>query len=66
MSAPDDADPAYFPVQVEVWATAEMDGEPLHEFVMDHNDQQQRRVLGEQCRNAFSAGQCVVTFPLRW
>jgi hypothetical protein len=55
MSAPDDADPAYFPVQVEVWATAEMDG-----------DQQQRRVLGEQCRNAFSAGQCVVTFPLRW
>lgn len=32
-------------------------------YTMDHDDQAQRRVLGEQCRNAFEAGQCVVTYP---
>lgn len=32
---------------------------------MDHDDPAQRRVLGEQCRSAFEAGQCVVTIPER-
>lgn len=36
---------------------------PLVEYTMDHDDPRQRRVLGEQCRNAFEGGQCVVTFP---
>lgn len=36
---------------------------PDHEYVMDHNDPAQRRVLGEQCRNAFEAGQVVMTGP---
>lgn len=33
-------------------------------YVMDHDDPSQRRVLGEQCRNAFEAGQSVVTNPI--
>lgn len=36
---------------------------PWITYHMDHDDQTQRRVLGEQCRNAFEAGQCVVTYP---
>lgn len=32
-------------------------------YDMEHNDAAQRRVLGEQCRNAFEAGQCIVTYP---
>lgn len=32
-------------------------------YVMDHDDATQRRALGEQCRNAFEAGQCVITYP---
>lgn len=54
-------------VRVEIYADVHAmdagDEPPLHEYTMDHNDPAQRRVLGEQCRNAFSAGQCVVTFP---
>lgn len=34
-------------------------------YDMDHDDAKQRRVLGEQCRNAFEAGQCVVTYPIK-
>jgi hypothetical protein len=34
------------------------------EYEMDHNDPAQRRVLGEQCRNAFEGGQCVITYPV--
>jgi uncharacterized protein YicC (UPF0701 family) len=33
-------------------------------YDVDHNDPAQRRVLGEQCRNAFEAGQCVLTYPV--
>lgn len=32
------------------------------DYVLDHDDPTQRRVLGEQCRNAFEAGQAVTTF----
>lgn len=32
-------------------------------YDMEHDDAAQRRVLGEQCRNAFEAGQCIVTYP---
>ncbi len=32
-------------------------------YVMEHDEQDQRRVLGEQCRNAFEGGQVVVTHP---
>ncbi len=34
-------------------------------FLMDHDDPTQRRVLGEQCLNAFDGGQMIVTWPLR-
>ncbi len=36
----------------------------FREYTMDHNDPAQRRVLGEQVRNAFEAGQCVITYPV--
>lgn len=32
-------------------------------YVIDHDDPAQRRVLGEQCRNAFEGGQTVITSP---
>lgn len=32
-------------------------------YVMNHDDAAQRRVLGEQCRNAFEAGQEIRTRP---
>lgn len=34
-------------------------------YIMNHDDAAERRVLGEQCRNAFEAGQCVVTYPIK-
>lgn len=37
----------------------------VRRYVMDHDDPIQRRVLGEQCRNAFEAGQSVETCPMR-
>jgi hypothetical protein len=37
---------------------------PIIEYGMNHNDPAQRRVLGEQCRNAFEGGQVVVTVPM--
>lgn len=37
----------------------------IRAYTMDHDDQFQRRVLGEQCRNAFEAGQSVTTYPQR-
>lgn len=37
------------------------DNEPLRDYVIDHNDGHQRAVLGAQVRNAFEAGQVVVT-----
>lgn len=35
----------------------------IRHYFMDHNDEKQRRVLGEQCRNAFEGGQVVITGP---
>jgi hypothetical protein len=35
----------------------------IADYVMNHNDPQQRRVLGEQCRNAFEANQSMFTYP---
>lgn len=47
-------------VRVEVW-----NGDVLFRaYTMNHDDQAQRRVLGEQCRNAFEGGQRVVTYPV--
>lgn len=37
---------------------------PLVEYTMDHDDPVQRRRLGESCRDAFEAGQVVVTRPV--
>jgi len=54
-------------VKVEVYANhkAFSDGAaPIHQYVMNHNDTHQRRVLGEQCRNAFEGGQVIVTYPV--
>lgn len=44
-----------------------MDSEGLDiaNYVMDHDDPVQRRVLGEQCRNAFEAGQSITTSPIK-
>lgn len=39
------------------------DDKPIREYDMNHNDPAQRRVLGEQCRNAFEGGQVIVTYP---
>lgn len=61
-------------VNVEVWASDDAfrsayrgkhsDG-LVRYYLMNHDDPAQRRVLGEQCRNAFEAGQLIVTWPLR-
>lgn len=42
-----------------------VDGSLFRQYTMNHDDQAQRRVLGEQCRNAFEAGQSVATSPVR-
>lgn len=36
---------------------------PWRSYTMNHDDPSERRVLGEQCRNAFEGGQVVVTYP---
>lgn len=36
----------------------------ITQYWMNHNDETQRRVLGEQCRNAFEGGQSVFTCPV--
>lgn len=38
--------------------------EPIRLYEMDHDDPAERRVLGEQCRNAFEGGQLVMTYPV--
>lgn len=48
-------------VHVEVWT----DNRQLRHYTMNHDDPVQRRVLGEQCRNAFEGGQRIVTYPMR-
>lgn len=40
------------------------DGTVLKQYFMDHDSAEQRRVLGEQCRYAFEAGQTVNTSPV--
>lgn len=40
------------------------DNEPFRDYSIDHDDGNQRAVLGAQVRNAFEAGQVVVTMPL--
>jgi len=45
----------------EAYASGE---KPFRDYVMDHNDDKQRRVLGEQCRNIFEGGQLVITHPV--
>lgn len=47
-------------VRVEIWIGSEL----FRAYTMDHDDPAQRRVLGEQCRNAFEGGQRVVTYPV--
>lgn len=41
------------------------DNSLFRRFIMDHDEVAQRRVLGEQCRNAFEAGQTIKTQPIR-
>lgn len=48
-------------VRVEVWSGAVL----VAAYTMNHDDVVQRRVLGEQCRNAFEGGQKIVTYPER-
>lgn len=36
----------------------------IHSYIVDYDDQQQRQVLGEQCKNALKAGQSVLTVPI--
>lgn len=35
---------------------------PWRSYVMNHDNADERRVLGEQCRNAFEGGQVIVTY----
>lgn len=48
-------------VQVVVYSPS---GQVLRKYTIDYDDPVQRRVLGEQCRNAFEAGQSIRTTPL--
>ncbi len=53
-------------IHVEIYANRQQFwdcADPIRSYWMDHSDPAQRRVLGEQCRNAFEAGQVVVTGP---
>lgn len=53
-------------VYVEVYeslAAFERGSQPFTEYTMNHDDPAQRRILGEQCRNAFEGGQVIVTYP---
>lgn len=48
-------------VQVVVYSPS---GQVFRKYTIDHDDPMQRRVLGEQCRNAFEAGQSIRTIPI--
>lgn len=39
-------------------------GKFLGSYVLNHDDDQHRRTLGERCRVAFESGHCVSTTPL--
>ena len=49
-------------IQVEIYSCTDHKT-LIHSYTMDHDDADQRRVLGAQCRGAFEAGQKVVTYP---
>lgn len=52
-------------VYVEVYASIDAfeDGDKaLREYSMNHDNAAERRVLGEQCYNAFKAGQMILTY----
>lgn len=53
-------------IRVEIYAN--MDAldhyETLHSYVLEYDDPQQRSVLGRQCKEAFEAGQFVLTYPV--
>lgn len=38
--------------------------EPIIDYVMDYNDDLQRKRLATSCRDAFEAGQVVLTMPV--
>lgn len=46
------------------WESMVNEWPPFVDYTMDHDDPSQRRVLGEQCRNALEGGQCVITYPV--
>lgn len=50
-------------VRVQVFSS-DKDGEKVVDYIMDHDNAEQRKVLGQQCRHAFEAGQKVVTFAI--
>ncbi len=50
-------------LEVKVTVT-NRDGTVYRQFVMNHDDANERRVLGTQCRNAFEAGQTINTSPI--
>lgn len=50
-------------IKVVVYESAESQ-KVVAEYVMDHDDAAQRKRLGISCREAFEAGQMVVTFPV--
>jgi hypothetical protein len=52
-------------VNVEVYASVEAfeaGAAPLREYEMNHDCETERKTLGMQCRNAFEAGQMIVTY----
>lgn len=54
-------------IRVEVYRNInafEAGEKALRSYRVNHNDNLQRRVLGEQCRNAFEGGQVILTYPI--
>ena len=56
-------------VRVSVYAEAgdlfDHDSTAIVSYTMNYEDQHQRQVLGEQCKNALRAGQIILTVPLK-
>lgn len=53
-------------VNVEVYSSLtdyENGADPIACYAMNHNREAERRVLGQQCRYAFEAGQMMLTYP---
>lgn len=53
-------------IQVEVYQSiyAYEEGDaPIRAYKMNHDNPDERRVLGQQCRNAFEGGNVVITYP---